>query len=161
MSDDPRLHPFVLQDYTFEAVGERGYMPVVPVGFYGLSSDESMEVVGESKYQEDIHRVVTAWRRAGSDQGQLYALLFAEPGNPFDHNAVRVLLIFEGHHATCGYLPREQARSFAAPVRQAADQGLIAALHAQVFGGTPEKPNYGVWLGLPSEEYGEDGMYRG
>jgi len=161
MSDDPRLEPFVLQEYTFDAVGERGYMPVVPVGFFGLSSDEPMEVVGESKYQDDIHRVVTAWRRGGSDQDQLYGLLFAEPGNSFDRNAVRVLLIFEDQHATCGYLPREQARSFSAPVRQAADEGLIAALHAQVFGGTREKPNYGVWLGLPSREYGEDGKHRG
>lgn len=157
MTNDLRQQPFELQGYTFEPVGEWGYMPTRPTGFYGLSSDTPMEVVGESRYHDGISRIVTRWRADGSGEGEIIALLFAEPGNPFDQNAVRVLLCYEDLHTTCGYLPKEQARIFAPAVKREADNGLIVALHARAFGGTREKPNIGVWLGLPSGRYDENG----
>jgi hypothetical protein len=157
MTNDPRLKPFQVESFEFAAVGEWAYLPVVPTAFHGIASDEPMEVVGESRYHDGIHRVVSAWREGGSEEGQLIAFWFAEPGNPFDKNAVRVLLAFENIHATCGYLPKEQAYRFSQAVRNAADLGQIPALHARAFGGTSDKPNYGIWMGLPKGAYGEDG----
>lgn len=160
MADDPRLRPFTIQGIQFDAVGDWAYMPTPPVDFYGISSDEPMEVVGESRYQDGIARVVLRWRADGADPMQLLALLVAEPANPFDRHAVRVLLVFDEHHATAGYLPRQQAYGFSEAVKEAADRGLMPALNAQVFGGTPDKPSFGVWLGFPRDRYDADGRNR-
>jgi hypothetical protein len=155
MIDDPRLKPFKIQGFEFAAVGEWAYLPVAPTSIHGMASDEPMEVVGESRYHDGIDRVVSAWREDGSKEGLLVAFWFAEPGNPFDKNAVRVLLAFGNIHETCGYLPKEQGYQFSPAVRKAADAGLLPALHARAFGGTPGKHNYGIWLGLPRGTFDE------
>ena len=141
--------PFTIQGYTFPPLGEHAYMPVVPVDFRGIRSmDQQFEVVGESRYVESIRRVAEA--HDADPDTDVYALLVSEPGNPFDRHAVRVDLFLNTHPfviGTCGYLPREQAYKFTPGVRERADSGFLTVMAAHIFGGTREKPNFGVWLG--------------
>lgn len=143
----PNLRPFTIDENTFPPVGELVYMPVTPSAFYGLGSDEPYEVVGESFNQESISRFMHEYAAEAPEGQAIYAMLLHEHLNPFDHNAIRIDLFWTDSPATCGHLPRTQARIWAAPIDQAAEKGLVVAIEARVFGGTADKPNYGVWLG--------------
>src|ERR671936_594444 len=52
---------------------------------------ETLEVVGEASYQDNLWRIVGG-RRSRNDRVRMevYAVLVAEPDNPYDANAVSV-----------------------------------------------------------------------
>lgn len=129
----------------FAPLGENAYAPVVPTQAMGFTDDTEWEVVGESRYLDEIKRIKNLMD-TDVEEGTLMALLVAEPGNPFDRHAVRVDLVWEYQRETCGYLPREQAYRIQPLVRQANEDGLLVFLNATMYGGTVEKPNIGVWL---------------
>ena len=118
------------------------YAPVPVTGSQRLVMDR-LEVVGESQYLIEISRAV------GIAGRELEAVLAWEPKNPHAVHgaAIRVDLIAEGQRFTCGYVPSQLSSGVLPLVREAADRGLSPMLDATVFGGTPSKPNYGVWLG--------------
>ena len=70
---------------------------------------EDLEVVGEASYQENLWRVVGG---GGSSNDrvrlEVYAVLVAEPDNPYDANAVSVWI----QGLRVGYLSREDARRY-------------------------------------------------
>src|SRR5215218_1561776 len=70
---------------------------------------EDLEVVGEASYQDNLRRIV---RGHGSPDDrvrvEVYAILVAEPDNPYDPNAISVWV--QGLKA--GYLSREDARRY-------------------------------------------------
>lgn len=109
----------------------------------GLTGGDDLEVVGESRYQSGIRRLVDMQRHGGQD---LYGLLVAEPLNPFDHHAVRVDLLLDREREIAGYLSREQAYLFQDLIKSAMDVGALPILQARAYGGTTGKPNIGVWL---------------
>jgi hypothetical protein len=81
-----------------------------------LEGDEDLELVGESHRQANLWRVVGGRRRPEERvRMEVHALLLAEDGNPYDSNAVSVLI----SGLMVGHLPRDQARIFR--------PGLVAA----------------------------------
>lgn len=122
--------------------------------------DEEMQflnVVGESQHQDDLLEILKSdqadsekfgLEREGSDW---YAgFLMPEPYNPFDQNAVKVLMIFHDQEADdypmieVGYLAREQAKKVHKKVLMHLDAGKIIPVLLKITGGTDEKPNVGV-----------------
>jgi hypothetical protein len=78
------------------------------VGCALLEGDEDLEVVGES------HRQANLWRVFGGEHRpevhvrmDVYAMLLAEDGNPYDPDPVTVWI----SGLMVGYLPRDQART--------------------------------------------------
>jgi hypothetical protein len=70
---------------------------------------EDLEVVGEASYQDNLWRIVGGRRApAGRVREEVYAVLAAEPDNPYDANAVAVWI----HGLKVGYLSREDAERY-------------------------------------------------
>ncbi|HHU11165.1 MAG TPA: DUF2510 domain-containing protein [Intrasporangiaceae bacterium] len=90
-------------------------------------------VVGESHYREAFLRIVqeTRARRGeyGTDIDGVSALVIAEPRNEYDPNAVAVFVL--GHKV--GYLPRDAAALYSAPLQDLADRGEALAVEARVW----------------------------
>ena len=124
----------------------RTYQPVRITETVLYPFDGLQEVVGKSHYYPGIHRVVSAWRNSGAADAPILAILRPEPGNPFDSNAVRVDLRFGDVTETCGHIPAYLAARWGDGLRPLLDLGRQPVAHAAVFGGTLEKPDYGIWL---------------
>jgi predicted Zn-ribbon and HTH transcriptional regulator len=110
------------------------------VGAAVLRGHDTLEVVGESHYQDDL------WRLAGGFSADrircaVAAVLVPEPDNPHDSNAVKVLI--DGH--LVGYLSREDAVVYLPGLRRlmAFHNGPIA-LMGQIVGGGPREDGLGM-----------------
>ena len=96
--------------------------------------------VGESQYQPALWRVASANRVC-------WATLLPEPDNPFDGNAVAVLV----ENETVGYLTRADARRYRRRLLALSEPMQVPA---KVIGGTRDKPFFGVLLGAcPSNRF--------
>jgi hypothetical protein len=95
--------------------------------------------VGESQYQQALKRIARTGRVC-------WATLQPEPDNPFDVNAVAVLIRGE----TVGYLARTDARKYHRRLR-----ALIESMQvpAKLIGGTWGKPHFGVLLDCREVEH--------
>lgn len=156
--------PYKLQDWNFPPLGDWAYAPVQLTDFLFLdiSYEDKWEIVGESRYHENIDRVYKRYLEEGSLPNTLVAAFIHEPRNPFDRFAVRIDLICttddaDALIATAGYLPKHAAYEYHKAVKRIAEQGKLPITSVEVFGGTVDKPNYGVWLGhgdagKPSDE---------
>ena len=94
---------------------------------------EDLEVVGEASYQDNLWRIIRERRSPDRRvREEVYAVLAAEPDNPYDANAVAVWI--EG--LKVGYLSREDARRYR-PGLQALEQkhGKPIALAGVIAGG--------------------------
>jgi hypothetical protein len=70
---------------------------------------EDLEVVGEASYQDNLWRIVGGRHSPdGRVREEVYAVLAAEPDNPYDANAVAVWI----QGLKVGYLSREDARRY-------------------------------------------------
>jgi hypothetical protein len=70
---------------------------------------EDLQVVGEASYQDNLWRIVGGRRSPdGRVREDIYAVLAAEPDNPYDANAVAVWV----WGLKVGYLSREDARRY-------------------------------------------------
>lgn len=95
-----------------------------------------IEIVGES-FHEDYIR---ALRRRYRDR-DFEIVLVPEPDNPYDRNAVAVHV--DG--APVGHLSRKMAPAWQPMVAAANAEGFIVAGTASIWGGSPDKPNLGVF----------------
>lgn len=110
-----------------------------------IEGDGSMEVVGESHYQDDLRE---AFRRA-EDSGdprrrRIITILHPEPHNPHDPNAVGVYAL----NGQVGHLSRQEATRWQQEIADAWKRNATPiAVRATVVTG----PNdiYGVWLDWP------------
>lgn len=115
--------------------------------------DATLEVVGESNYQEHLLVVAGGRTRDGPANPEQIAVLVPEPRNQYDPNAVSVRI--SGRHV--GYLSREEAIRYAQPTRLATSRNLAIAIHARLIGGwdrgSGDKGSIGVVLhiGSPAE----------
>lgn len=115
-----------------------------------LRADDYCEVVGESFYAQAIAQTLpTCWSDEEDDR-VFRAILIAEPDNEYDSNAVGVW----SSVGKVGHLPREEAALYR-PLfdeirRRGYDGGCCEAV---MKGGTPDKPNIGIWLRLSRPEY--------
>lgn len=107
-----------------------------------------MEVVGESRYQEALTRIAGGKRRE-SQLIRTNAELRREPTNPFDRNAVQVVIAGD----VVGYLPRDEAAKYAPALDQLPRAGF--ACDAEIRGGWRDGDDEGhfgvvVWLPPPN-----------
>ena len=118
-----------------------------------LGGRHDLEVVGESQYQEAL------WRAAGGRTAErvrveVQAVLLPEPDNPYDPNAITVLI--DG--AKVGYLCRDDAHAYRPGLLAlgARYQALIALTGVVVGGGMRQDgPGLlGVWLSHDPADFG-------
>jgi len=107
----------------------------------------SVEVVGESNYQDALIAICGKHTRAGYD-GEHQATLALEPSNAYDSNAVMVMI--DGRRV--GYLSREQAIRIGGFMRAAGIDK--ATCDGRIQGGWRtnqyDEGHYGVRLAIPS-----------
>ena len=108
------------------------------------TGDETLEVVGESNYQEALWTIVGG-RRRDRVRYDVAAVLLPEPDNRFDANAIKVLI--DGN--LVGYLSRQDAVAYGpgllALMNESAN-GLVA-LDATIVGGGQRSDGFG-FLGV-------------
>lgn len=111
-----------------------------------LAGNRLVNVAGESHYQEAL-RTLTGNDGSEPVRREFQALLAAEPENPYDPNAVKVL-IADRH---VGYLPRAEAAAYGPMLERLARRGRRGACEALVSGrgGASGAANIGVFLRLP------------
>lgn len=109
--------------------------------------DFSVDVVGESRYQDDLRTILR--QRPGRE---VAVLVLPELDNPYDKHAVRIVDA-EIVGTTVGYLPRDNAEVLQPLIRAVMEKNNLAvACKARLFGGEPEKPSIGIWLDLDIDE---------
>jgi hypothetical protein len=105
-----------------------------------LGGNETLEVVGESHYQDHL------WRLAGGLQAErvrcaVQAVLVPEPDNPDDSNAVCVLI----DDGVVGYLSREDALAYRPGlVALMQRHGSSIALDGHIVGGGQRQDGLGM-----------------
>jgi hypothetical protein len=109
---------------------------------------DSVPVVGESHYQPAL-RAVTGTAIEEAVEAEHFAELVPEPSNPYDPNAVKVLI--DGRKI--GHLSRENAVRFGPKIKAMAERGKPLICSCFV-GCAPEtgNPNIGVSLQFPVSE---------
>ena len=108
-----------------------------------------VECVGESQYQEALSAIAGGKRRE-SQYIDTNAEVRREPGNPYDPNAIQVLVATR----LVAYLPRDQAARYAPVMDRKRIQALACA--AQIRGGWKNGADEGefgivVWLPWPGK----------
>jgi hypothetical protein len=116
-----------------------------------------VDVVGESAHQGSIDRIAGGRTIDGARIRDHSALLMPEPTNPYDVNAVRVVIISSmGSGATVGYLSREDAVAYRPVIDRLAADGKVAACRASISGGwdrgSDDRGSFGVRLSLGTPE---------
>ena len=118
-----------------------------------LRGSHDLEVVGESHYQDALWRVAGG-RTAERVRVEVQAVLLAEPDNPYDPNAIAVLI--DG--AKVGYLCRDDAEAYRPGLLalEARHRALIALAGVVVGGGMRQDgPGMlGVWLSHDPADFG-------
>lgn len=103
---------------------------------------ETLEVVGESHYQDALWQIVGG-RRAEPVRHDTHALLVPNPENPYDSNAIEVRI--EGH--LVGYLSREDAVLYRPGLLRLMQTDGLIALEGTIVGGGPRRDGIG-FLGV-------------
>lgn len=109
------------------------------------SDEYDFEIVGESRYQDNLLKLVGKKQEEGAEK-YVHALLIAEPENKYDKNAVRVDI--EGY--TVGYIPRDEARKIQQDLFGVSRSGT-AVCNAVIVGGWKDEESeghFGVRLDL-------------
>lgn len=113
-----------------------------------LAGRRLVNVAGESHYQDAL-RELTGSDGRDSVRRDFEAVLAPEPDNPFDRNAVKVLIA----DRLVGYLPRDEASAYGPLLERLAQRGRRGACEAVASrrggGGTA---NIGVVLRLPEPD---------
>jgi hypothetical protein len=125
--------------------------PTVAVAL--LRGRHDLDVVGESHYQDALWRVVGG-RTAERVRVEVQAVLQAEPDNPYDPNAIAVLI--DG--AKVGYLCRDDAEAYRPGLLalEARHRASVALIGVVVGGGKRQDgPGMlGVWLSYDPADFG-------
>jgi Protein of unknown function (DUF4011)/REase_MTES_1575/AAA domain/HIRAN domain len=93
-----------------------------------ISGPDSIDVVGESFYREALQKVIAVAATDGASAGRRMAALVPDPANPYDRNAIKVVI--DGEHV--GHIPRELAALIAAPLAALAAQHGVVTATAQI-----------------------------
>ncbi len=102
-----------------------------------------LDVVGESFRQDDLRELMATY---GSDKW-FSGFLMPEPFNPYDKNAVGVMLIVaeeEYKVVQVGYLGKEQAKKVQAKIIKYLEGGAVIPCLLKMAGGTPDQPSIGM-----------------
>jgi HIRAN domain len=119
---------------------------------------KTVDVVGEGSYQGSLERLAGARTIDGAREPDHIAILLPEPNNPYDPNAVRIVVVREGGDAAViGYLSRGNAVAYRPVIDRLAADGKVAACRASISGGWDrgdgDRGSFGVRLsmGTPDE----------
>lgn len=120
----------------------------LPAAHQRLPEGPPVLVVGESHHREAIEAAV-GQRPAGHDT-TIDAVMALEPDNPYDRNAVAVMLAGR----VCGYIAREDAARWGPILAWFAEQGVTPVVRARVKGGWREErdrwADFGITLYVAS-----------
>jgi hypothetical protein len=110
-------------------------------------------VVGESQYQGSLGRLAGGRTIDGPKNRDHKALLLRESTNPYDPNAVRVVVVTaDGTGATIGYLSRDNAVAYRPVIDRLARFGKVAGCLASISGGwdrgSDDRGSFGVRLSM-------------
>lgn len=126
-----------------------------PASLFEPTNRATVEVMGESHYQGTLERLAGGRTIDGGRYRDHIALMLPEPSNPYDHNAVRVLLAphFDGATAgLVGYLSREDAVAYRPVIDRLASMARLMACRASLKGGWDrgggDRGSFGVTLHL-------------
>jgi HIRAN domain len=125
---------------------------------YELPRGAHFAVHGES-FRQDAIRSLRATCKPHPAEGRLACdvTLVAEPGNPYDSNAIAV----HSSSGQVGYLPRDVAPDFAALFRELHHLGYDGGRCGAVMtGGEPGRESFGVVLLLSGPDVCLDGLRR-
>ena len=115
---------------------------------------QTVDVVGEGSYQGTLERVAGGRTENGALNRDHFALLLPEPSNPYDPNAVRVLIPTGG---TVGYLSRENAVAYRPAIERVAAVGKLLGCRASLSGGwdrgSDDRGSFGVRLFLEDPDH--------
>ena len=114
---------------------------------------KTVPVVGEGSYQGSLEQIAGGRTINGAANRDHRAILMPEPTNPYDRNAVRVVVVTaNGRGATVGYLSRENAVAYRPLIDRLAAQGKLATCLASIDGGwdrgSDDRGSFGVRLSL-------------
>lgn len=116
-----------------------------------LNGGMRVEVAGEASYRDAIQRVCGGPSRDGVEF-DCDAILVPEPGNPYDPNAIMVMVGDE----LVGYLPRRSAIAYGPVARKLQNRGEVGVVGALIRGGwnrsTTDRGEYGVTLDMARPE---------
>lgn len=107
---------------------------------YDFEQKQSIEIVGESHFQEALARYKT-----GSSDAWANGVLIPEPDNKFDPNAILLYLINNEYWIDpVGYLPKEVAQKMIRPISNLLAQGQILPVKCKLVDASGTMPNIGV-----------------
>jgi hypothetical protein len=115
--------------------------------------EHSVQVVGESNYQDSLRWAANGTNSEGPNNPRVYAEVIPEPSNSFDSHAVRIQV----SGRLVGYLARADAEAYQAVLLPLAASGQIPACEARIKGGYTTDDGYRaslgieLYLGLPEE----------
>jgi rubrerythrin len=121
-----------------------GHPPTRAVVARLYGGHDTLEVVGESFYQDALWRIVGGLR-AETIRFDTQAVLVPEPDNPHDHNAIQVRI----SGALVGYLSRHDAATYLQGLLRLmeVDPSHLVALRGQIVGGG-QRPDGLGFLGV-------------
>jgi hypothetical protein len=115
-----------------------------------------LDVVGEGSYQGTLERIGGGKTIDGMRIRDHTAILLPEPSNPYDPNAVKVVIITGPSAGRVGYLSRENAVAYRPIIDRLAALGKVAACRASLQGGwdrgSDDRGSIGVVLRLGTPE---------
>jgi hypothetical protein len=118
------------------------------------NGEYDLEIVGESHYQSVLVKIAGPHTKAGR-RVECAAVLYLQPDNPHDPNAVRV----EIQGSTVGYIARELAPIMRQELgRLGIKNGDRVGADAVILGGRIDE-SYGVWLDVPMNDDDADEDY--
>lgn len=118
-----------------------------------LEGNETLEVVGESHYLTELWSIVGQHRRGGPVRFPTIALLVPEPENPYDKNAIKVVI--DGLQV--GHLSRTDAPRYRPGILKLMDDagGALVGLRAEIVGrGDDDRDLLGVFLEHDPADFG-------
>lgn len=125
-------------------------IPQKKTPFYlGSGAGFTVAIVGES-YRQTALREISGGRRRRGEEVIFDAVVYAEPSNPYDPNAIRV---DDAQGRQIGYLAKEDAAAYQLLFTALRAESRVGTCRAMLIGGTPTKPSLGVILDL--EEHSE------
>lgn len=124
----------------------------IEVGAVMLRGGDTVPVVGESHYQDELDRICGGRCEDGHHR-EVVAVLMAEPSNPYDHNAVAVYV----ESVKIGHLSRDDALAYKTIVADLARRNMLGACRAVIAGGWDrgggDIGHYGVKLDLAAPDH--------
>ncbi len=107
---------------------------------YDSEQKQSIDIVGESQFQEALSRFKTSPSDAWAN-----GVLIPEPGNKFDPNAILLYLINNEYWIEpVGYLPKEVSQKMIRPISNMLAQGQILPVKCKLVDASGTMPNIGV-----------------